>query len=200
MLAPSLGGWFYVGWVVVAAGVLAVVLSRPRGESTRPATVDGVVRLRGDRRGLVYVTGLLVCSSGLIVVLLATGSARDVFLWICLVLVVLVATVFTAIIVSSKKQFVELDCEGITISQGARYRVRWDDLEGVTIYRESIVGLQVAEGANYIVQEPSRARWFRNRFGGPQVAVMTDHLEGGIRTFREEFTRALNAYQASLDR
>ena len=199
MLAPGLGGWFYVGWAVVVAGVLVVVLSRPRGEPTRPAAVDGVVRIRGDRRRLVYVTGVMICFCGLIVVLLATGTPQDVILWGCLALFASGVGALTVIIVRSKAQFVELDREGITISQGARYRVLWDDLEGVTIYRESIVGLQVASEADYIVDEPSRARWFRNRFGGPQVAVMTDQLEGGLDRFRQEFTRDLDAHEATLE-
>ena len=37
------------------------------------------------------------------------------------------------------------------------------------------------------------------RFGSPQVMVMTNQLEGGFTRFREEFTRALDAYEVSLD-
>lgn len=148
---------------------------------------------------MVYVTGVMICFCGLIVVLLATGSAQDVILWLCLGVFASGVGGLAVVIVRSKAQFVELDRAGITISQGGRYRVRWDDLEGVTIYRESVVGLQVASEADYIVDEPSRARWFRNRLGGPQVAVMTDQLEGGLERFREEFTRALDAHEATLE-
>ncbi len=148
---------------------------------------------------MAYVTGVMICFCGLIMVLLATGAAANVLLWVCLGVFASGVGALTVIIVRSKAQFVELDREGITISQGARYRVRWDDLEGVTIYRESIVGLQVASEADYIVDEPSRARWFRNRLGGPQVAVMTDQLDGGLARFREEFTKALDAHEATLE-
>ena len=57
----------------------------------------------------------------------------------------------------------------------------------------------MAPDADYIVAEGVRIRWLRARFGGPQVAVMTNQLEGGFARFREEFTKALDAYEATLD-
>ena len=199
VLSTDLGVWFYVGWAVVVAGVMVVVLSRPGGESTQLAAMGGAVRIRGDRRSLVYATGIGLGFCGLCVVLLATGGARDVLLWVCLALFAACVVALTVGVMVTKSHYVEFDRDGMTISQGARYRVRWDDLEGVTIHRESIVELHVATGADYVVDESARFRWWRSQFGGPHVAVMTNQLEGGFARFREEFTLALDAYEATLD-
>ena len=199
MVAPGLGVWFYVGWAVVVAGVVLVVVSRPRGEPGQALGARDAVRIVGDRPAAIYATGIALGFVGLGVVLLATGGAADVRLWLGLGFFVVSVAALIVIAVISKRRFVEFDHDGITISQGARYRVRWDDLEGVTIHRESIVELHVAAGVEYVIHESARVRWFRAQFGGPEVAVMTNQLEGGFPRFREEFLKALDAHEVTFD-